>query len=318
MTGDLASQVLKGDHRALAKAISIVEAGGEPCRVLIRELHPHTGKAFTVGITGPTGTGKSTLVDKAIEEFRKRCKKVGVLAIDPSSAFTGGALLGDRLRMLDHSLERDVFIRSMASRGDVGGLARAARNTIRVLDAGGMDVVIVETVGAGQAEVEVASAVDATVVVLMPQLGDEVQAFKAGFGEIGDVFVVNKADLVNPSKTMFDIATGLKEKDGWRPPVLKTVALKGTGVPAFVDALEKFRDYINRNGIREKQLRGRIEDELVEAAFSDFYTETVSRLKGEKSWRQLLGQVSRKELDPETAAGKLVKIIAGLDASPNA
>src|SRR5213593_1432046 len=313
MTGDLASQVLKGDHRALAKAISVVEAGGEPCRVLIRELYPHTGKACTVGITGPTGTVKSTLVDKTIEEFRKRARKVGVLAIDPSSAFTGGALLGDRLRMLDHSLERDVFIRSMASRGDVGGLARAARNTIRVLDAGGMDVVIVETVGAGQAEVEVASAVDATVVGLMPQLGDEIQAFKAGFGGIGDVVVVSKADLVNPSKTMFDIATGLKEKDGWRPPVLKTVALKGTGVPAFVDALEKFRDYISRNGVREKQLRGRIEEELVEAAFSDFYSEAVGRLKNDREWNSLVGQVVERKLDPETAASKLVRTIARLD-----
>src|SRR5215831_18752651 len=284
MAGDLASQVLNGDHRALAKAISIVEAGGEPCRELIREIYPRTGKAFTIGITGPTGTGKSTLVDKTIEEFRKRGRKVGVLAVDPSSAFTGGALLGDRVRMLDHSLEKDVFIRSMASRGEVGGLARAARNTIRVLDAAGMDVVIVETVGAGQAEVEVASAVDATVVVLMSQMGDEVQAFKAGFGEIGDVYVVNKADLVNPSKTMFDIATGLREKDGWRPPVLKTVALKGTGVPALVDALEKFRDHINKNGSREKQLKGRIEEELVEAAFSDFYGQTVDRLKRGKEW----------------------------------
>jgi len=313
MAGDLASQVLNGDHRALAKAISIVEAGGEPCRELIREIYPRTGKAFTIGITGPTGTGKSTLVDKTIEEFRKRGRKVGVLAVDPSSAFTGGALLGDRVRMLDHSLEKDVFIRSMASRGDVGGLARAARNTIRVLDAGGMDVVIVETVGAGQAEVEVASAVDATVVVLMSQMGDEVQAFKAGFGEIGDVYVVNKADLVNPSKTMFDIATGLREKDGWRPPVLKTVALKGTGVPALVDALEKFQIHINQNGVREKQLRGRIEEELVEAAFSDFYDQTVDRLKNGKEWNSLVGQVVERKLDPETAASKLVRTIVKLD-----
>src|SRR3989454_4862330 len=312
MTGDLASQVLKGDHRALAKAISTVEAGGEPCRVLIRELYPHTGKAFTVGITGPTGTGKSTLVDKTIEEFRKRGKKVGVLAIDPSSAFTGGALLGDRLRMLDHSLERDVFIRSMASRGDVGGLARAARNTIRVLDAGGMDVVIVETVGAGQAEVEVASAVDATVVVLMPQLGDEVQAFKAGFGEIGDVFVVNKADLVNPSKTMFDIATGLKEKDGWKPPVMKTRELKGTGVPAVVDSLEKFRKHLDEKDLREKRAQGRIEQELIEAAFSDFHRETVDRLKTRKEWTGIVNQVVKRQLDPETAASKLVKTISKL------
>ena len=311
--GDLASEVVKGDHRALAKAISIVEEGGEPCRELIRKIYPQTGKAFTIGITGPTGTGKSTLVDKTIEEFRKRGRSVGVLAIDPSSPFTGGALLGDRLRMIGHSLEKDVFIRSMASRGDVGGLARAARNTIRVLDAAGMDVVIVETVGAGQSEVEVASAVDATVVVLMPLLGDEVQAFKAGFGEIGDVFVVNKADIANPSKTMFDIATGLKEKDGWRPPVLKTIALKGTGVSTFVDALEKFRSHLDNDGLREKQLRGRIEDELVEAAFSDFYRRTVERLKKGKEWTGLVSQVVERKLDPETAASKLVRTISKME-----
>ena len=170
---------MKGEHRALAKAISIVEGAGLARQKLIHELYPRTGNAFTVGITGPTGTGKSTLVDKTIQEFRKRGRKVGVLAIDPSSPLTGGAILGDRIRMMDHSLEREVYIRSMASRGDVGGLARAAINTIRVLDAAGMDVVIVETVGAGQTEVQVATAVDATVVVLMPELGDEVQAFKA-------------------------------------------------------------------------------------------------------------------------------------------
>ncbi len=309
MAGDLASRVFKGDHRALAKAISVVEAGGDQSRSLMRDIYPRTGKAFTIGVTGPTGTGKSTLVDKAIEEYLRRGRKVGVLAIDPSSAFTGGALLGDRIRMLDHSLERDVFIRSMASRGDPGGLARAARNTVRVLDAAGMEVVIVETVGAGQNEVQVASTVDATVVVLMPQLGDEVQAFKAGFGEIGDIFVVNKADLVNPSKTMYNIASGLKEKDGWRPPVLKTVALKGTGVPALVDALEKFREHLETRGLREKYLRGRIEAELVEAAFSDFYNETVKRLKRTKDWDGLVNRVVKRQLDPETAASKLVKTI---------
>jgi len=306
--------VLKGDHRAVAQAITVVEDGGEACRSLMRELYPRTGKAYTIGFTGPTGTGKSTLVDKVIEEYRKRGKRVGVLAIDPTSAFTGGALLGDRLRMVEHTLEKDVFIRSMASRGDLGGLARAARNTIRVLDAAGMDVVAVETVGAGQAEVQVASTVDATVVVLMPQLGDEVQAFKAGFGEIGDVFVVNKADLVNPSKTMFNIASGLREKDGWRPPVLKTVALKGTGIPALVDALEKFRDHLEKRGLREKRLRGMIESELIEAAFSDFYNESVPRLKSQREWDRLVTMVVKRELDPETAAAKLVKTIARLGA----
>jgi len=304
--------VLKGDHRAVAKAISIIEAGGEPSRKLIQELYPHTGKAFTIGVTGPTGTGKSTLVDKIVGEYREREHSVGVLAIDPSSAFTGGALLGDRVRMMDHSLEKKVYIRSMASRGDLGGLARAARNTIRVLDAAGMDVVIVETVGAGQTEVQIASTVDATIVVLMPQLGDEVQAFKAGFAEIGDLFVINKSDLVNPAKTIYNIASGLQERDGWRPPVLKTVAVKGTGVPAVVDAIEKFRRHMETRNLRVKRLSKRIQSELVDAAFSDFYHQTVKRLGDQKELDALVGRIVKRELDPETAASRLVEIISKL------
>ena len=310
MARELSSQVLKGEHRAVAKAISIVEAGGEPSRKLIQELYPHTGKAFTIGVTGPTGTGKSTLVDKIVGEYRERERSVGVLAIDPSSAFTGGALLGDRVRMMDHSLEKKVYIRSMASRGDLGGLARAARNTIRVLDAAGMDVVIVETVGAGQTEVQIASTVDATIVVLMPQLGDEVQAFKAGFAEIGDLFVINKSDLVNPAKTIYNIASGLQERDGWRPPVLKTVAVKGTGVPAVVDAIEKFQKHLEIGSLREKRLSKRIQSELVDAAFSDFYHQTVKRLGDQKELDALVGRVVKRELDPETAASRLVEIIS--------
>ena len=307
--------MLKGDHRAVAKAISIIEAGGEPSRKLIQELYPHTGKAFTIGVTGPTGTGKSTLVDKIVGEYRERERGVGVLAIDPSSAFTGGALLGDRVRMMDHSLEKKVYIRSMASRGDLGGLARAARNTIRVLDAAGMDVVIVETVGAGQTEVQIASTVDATIVVLMPQLGDEVQAFKAGFAEIGDLFVINKSDLVNPAKTIYNIASGLQERDGWRPPVLKTVAIKGTGVPAVVDAIEKFRKHLETGTLREKRLSKRIQSELVDAAFSDFYHQTVKRLEDQKELDALVGRVVKRELDPETAASRLVGIISKIGES---
>jgi LAO/AO transport system kinase len=306
---ELSSQVLKGDHRAVAKAISIVEAGGESSRKLIQELYPQTGRAFTIGVTGPTGTGKSTLVDKMIEEYRKREHNIGVLAIDPSSAFTGGALLGDRVRMMDHSIEKKVYIRSMASRGDLGGLARAARNTIRVLDAAGMDVIIVETVGAGQTEVQIASTVDATVVVLMPQLGDEIQAFKAGFAEIGDLFVINKSDLVNPAKTIYNIASGLQERDGWRPPVLKTVAVKGTGVPAVVDAIEKFRKHLDNGSLREKRLAKRILSELVETAFSDFYHQTVKRLD-HKELDSLVARVVKRELDPETATSRLVGIIS--------
>ncbi len=311
---ELVGQVLEGDHRALAKAISIVESGGDASRRLMRQIYPETGRAFTVGFTGPTGTGKSSLVNRVIEEYRKRGRRVAVLAIDPSSAFTGGALLGDRIRMMEHSLEKDVFIRSMASRGDLGGLARAARNTIRILDAAGMDPVIVETVGAGQTEVEIATTVDATVVVLMPQLGDEVQAFKAGFAEIGDVFVVNKSDLVNPAKTMYNIASSLKDReDKWRPPVLKTSALKGTGVSALVDALEKYRRHVDASGSREKMLRNRVEAELVETAYADFYRVTVGQLTGQKEWNLLVNRVVKHELDPETAATRLVRTLRKLD-----
>ncbi len=311
---ELAQHVLKGEHRALGKAISITETGGESSRRLMKILYPRSGNAFTIGFTGPTGTGKSSLVDKTIEEYRKRGKRVGVLAIDPSSAFTGGALLGDRVRMMEHTLEKDVFIRSMASRGDIGGLARAARNAIRILDAAGMDPGIVETVGAGQTEVQIATTVDATVVVLMSQLGDEVQAFKAGFTEIGDLFVVNKSDLVNPSKTMYNIASGLKQReDGWRPPVLKTSALKGTGIAGLVDALEKYRKHIDEHGSREKMARVKIEAELVETAYSDFYRDTVDRLKGQKDWDLLVDRVLKHHVDPETAASQLAKTIRKLN-----
>ena len=311
---ELTQHVLKGEHRALAKAISIAETGGESSRRLMKLLYPRSGNAFTIGFTGPTGTGKSSLVDKMIEEYRKRGRKVGVLAIDPSSAFTGGALLGDRVRMMEHTLEKDVFIRSMASRGDIGGLARAARNAIRILDAAGLDPVIVETVGAGQTEVQVATTVDATVVVLMSQLGDEVQAFKAGFTEIGDLFVVNKSDLVNPSKAMYNIASSLKQReDGWRPPVLKTSALKGTGIEGLVDALEKYRKHIDEHGSREKIARVKIEAELVETAYSDFYRDTVDRLKGQKDWGLLVDRVLKHQTDPETAASQLAKTIRKLN-----
>jgi LAO/AO transport system kinase len=221
-------------------------------------------------------------------------------------------LLGDRVRMMDHSLEKKVYIRSMASRGDLGGLARAARNTIRILDAAGMDVIIVETVGAGQTEVQIATTVDATVVVLMSQLGDEVQAFKAGFAEIGDVFVINKADLVNPAKTIYNIASGLQERDGWRAPVLKTVAARGTGVPSVVDALEKFRKHLKATGLMEKRLRKRIESELVDAAFSDFHDKSIERLREQNTLEALVERVVERELDPETAASKLMEVFTKL------
>jgi len=297
--------LLKGDHRALAKAISMFENEKPEAAKLTKDIFPHTGKAFIIGVTGPPGAGKSTLVDKMIKFYRSKRKSVGVLAIDPSSIFTGGALLGDRLRMASHNLDPDVFIRSMASRGESGGLAKATRNAIRVLDASGKEIIIVETVGAGQSEVEIVKVADATVVVTVPQLGDQVQTFKAGLMEIGDIFVVNMADLPGADKMVAYLLGGTVSKNGWTPPVIRIIAKSGEGVSALIEALEKRKEFLaTERGAEKRQF------EQTKAEILSLVAEKVSRaflieLSKSKDFERTIELVNKKKLDPQTASEEL-------------
>ena len=250
---ELAERVAAGDLRGLARAASLVENGGAEADALLQELFPRTGHALILGITGAPGAGKSTLVDHIARRLRSEGKTVGIIAVDPTSPYTGGAILGDRIRMQNHHADPGVFIRSMATRGWMGGLARATTDMALLLDAAGRDVVIVETVGVGQDEVEIARLADVTVVVLVPGTGDDVQAIKAGIMEIADVFVVNKADLAGAPKLERDIRANLglaKRPDGWTPPVVMAVATEASGIDELLEAARSYHDTgLNRRAI---------------------------------------------------------------------
>jgi LAO/AO transport system kinase len=297
--------LLKGDHRALAKAISVFENEEPEAAKIAKEIFPYTGKAFTIGVTGPPGSGKSTLIDKMIKHYRSKKKSVGVLAIDPSSIFTGGALLGDRLRMTSHNLDPKVFIRSMASRGEAGGLAKATRNTIRLLDASGKDIIIVETVGAGQSEVDIVKVADATIVVTVPQLGDQVQTFKAGQMEIADIFVVNMADLVGADKTVTHLLGGIVSKYGWTPPVLRTVAKSGEGVDNLIQAIEKRKEFLAKKGIAGKKKVDKIKAEIASLIAEKISKASLKELSSSKDFEKIIEQVNKKKIDPQTASEQL-------------
>src|SRR5689334_12505448 len=263
----LLRQAREGSPRAVARLVSLVEDGAPALRDVAAALAPHVGRARIVGLTGPPGVGKSTTTAALVRAFRGRGQRVGVLAVDPSSPFSGGALLGDRVRMQDHALDPGVYIRSMATRGHLGGLSWATPQALRVLDAAGCDVVLVETVGVGQSEVEVAAMADTTVVLLAPGMGDGIQAAKAGILEVGDVFVVNKADRDGAQATVRDLRHMLglgesRQPGDWRPPVLTTVASRGEGLDELVAALDKHRAWLEEGGrLRVRRVR-RAADEI--------------------------------------------------------
>jgi LAO/AO transport system kinase len=259
-----ADKIFSGDRRAMARAISAVEQGAEAGRELLKELFPRAGKAYVVGITGSPGTGKSTLVEKLARDFRAAGFRVGIIAIDPTSPFSGGAILGDRIRMQSLSGDDGIYIRSMATRGQLGGLAPTTFDVATILDSAGCQVVLIETVGVGQDEIEVARLADVTVLLLVPSLGDDVQVFKAGVIEVADLFVINKADLAGAERVEGEVIAMLglvPHPPGWRPPVLRTVATTGEGVAALREKLEEFRDFGDvtaRERRRREQCRGRL------------------------------------------------------------
>jgi LAO/AO transport system kinase len=304
----LANNVINGDKRSIARAITLIENNGEKAQRLIALLYPHTGKTHIVGITGPGGSGKSTLIEKIISELRRRGKTVGVVATDPSSPFTGGAFLGDRIRMQKFTTDDDVFIRSMATRNVPGGIAKATREAVMVLDAAGKDVVIVETVGAGQAEVDIIKVAHTVVVVFAPGLGDEIQAIKAGIMEIADIFVVNKADLENANKAVTDIKASLelntKEK-AWKPPVLQTIALTGEGIEQLVNEIFQHKTFLEKGAGISKR-RKKVETELVEAIKDKVADLIIEKLRKKKGFNELVEKILNRKIDPYSAATKLV------------
>jgi GTPase len=269
---DLASRVASGDARAIARAISLVEDDGDAGRQMVGQIYARTGRAFLVGVTGAPGTGKSTLVDRLIAAIRGRGVKVGVIAVDPTSPFSGGAVLGDRVRMNAHAADPGVFIRSMATRGHLGGLARATSDAALVLDAAGHEVVIIETVGVGQDEVDIVSAADISIVLLVPGAGDDLQAIKAGVMEIGDIFVVNKADREGAERVVQTVASTLALKTydpaEWKPPILKTEATTGAGVEALWTEVGRFREWAAKH--RQERRRQRHVSRLRDLLASSF------------------------------------------------
>jgi LAO/AO transport system kinase len=305
---ELVERAQRGEPRAVARLISLVEDASPLLREVAERLAPHTGHAQILGITGSPGVGKSTSTSALVSALRSQGKRVGVLAVDPSSPFSGGALLGDRVRMQEHATDPEVYIRSMASRGHLGGLAWATPQALRVLDAAGCDLVLIETVGVGQSEVEIAGLADTTLVLLAPGMGDGIQAAKAGILEIGDVYVVNKADRDGADQVVRDLRSVLNlgaEPGAWRPPIVKTVASNGTGMDDVLAAIAKHRAMLEETGELQVRRERRARDEI-EAIAVTALRERFGDLHGHADLDSLAGFVVRGELDPYAAADRLL------------
>jgi LAO/AO transport system kinase len=304
----LAKRLLDGDKRALARAISLVEDDDPEGWELVREIYPHTGKAAIVGITGPPGVGKSTLMAALTTLERERDRSVGVLSIDPSSPFTKGALLGDRIRLSDHFLDPGVFIRSMASRGALGGLSEAALQAALLMDASGRDLILLETVGVGQAEVDIIDHADTVVLVLMPGSGDSIQALKAGVMEIPDIIVVNKADHPLTDTMVREIkgVLALGPHEGWEVPVIRTEAVRGEGVAELADKLAEHRAYIEDEGTLSERRRRNLMNEVLAIATFRMRRELEASVRKDPSVKELLDRVVSREIDPASAAVQIL------------
>ena len=306
---NLAQRLLDGDRRALARAISLVENDDPEGWALVREVYPHTGKAAIVGFTGPPGVGKSTLIGRLIEHAREREREVAVLSIDPSSPFTQGALLGDRIRLTDHFLDPGVFIRSMASRGSLGGLSEATLQAALLMDASGKDDVFLETVGVGQAEVDIIDHADTVVLVLMPGSGDSVQALKAGVMEIPDVIAVNKSDHPLTDTMVREIrgTLSLAPQEGWRVPIVKTEASRGEGITELAEKIHEHHDFIEAEGTLVERRRRNLMNEVLALAATRLRRRLDAQVRDDPSVQELLDEVVARRLDPASAAAKLLE-----------
>ncbi|PRZ43423.1 LAO/AO transport system kinase [Antricoccus suffuscus] len=310
--GDLVARARDGQARAVARLISLVEDASPRLREVAAALAPHVGHAQIIGLTGSPGVGKSTSTSALVRAYRARGKRVAVLAVDPSSPFSGGALLGDRVRMQDHATDAGVFIRSMSSRGHLGGLSWATPQALRVLDGAGFDVILVETVGVGQAEVKVASAADTTLVLLAPGMGDGIQAAKAGILEIADIFVVNKADRDGADTTVRDLRNMLglggrhSDAGAWRPSIVKTVAAKEQGVDELIEEIDKHRAWMESKGVLQTRRKDRALDEIEAIAVASL-RERMGDVHGVASLSQLASDVVSGDTDPYVAADTIVK-----------
>jgi LAO/AO transport system kinase len=306
---DLAERLLAGDRRALARAISLVENDDPEGWALVREVYPHTGRAAMVGFTGPPGVGKSTLIARLVELARAREREVAVLSIDPSSPFTKGALLGDRIRLSEHFLDPGVYIRSMASRGSLGGLSEAALQAALLMDASGKDDVLLETVGVGQAEVDIIDHADTVVLVLMPGSGDSIQALKAGVMEIPDVIAVNKADHPLTDTMVREIrgTLSLAPQKGWRVPIVKTEASRGEGVEELAERLTEHRAFIEEQGTLVERRRRNLMNEVVALAAGRLRRRLEAQVQDDPAVQELLDEVVARRLDPASAAAKLLE-----------
>lgn len=295
--------MLAGDRNSISRAITFVENGDDESYPLLRDIYPHTGRAHVVGMTGPLGTGKSSLVDGLVRAYRKKGKRIAVLAVDPSSPISGGAILGDRVRMIEHSLDPEVYIRSMASRGDEGGLSRAAKDAVRILDAAGFEIIFVETVGIGQTEVEVVDVAETVVVVLMPELGDEIQAAKAGLIEIGDIFAINKSDLPGADKVVYNLGSVLSTKEsGWMQVAIKVSAKSLEGLSDLVASIDEHFEFLRQSPSSSLQASRKLGKELRKRVVDIVITNLEENVPKDRDFLSALDKTMKKEIDPDGAA----------------
>jgi len=311
---DIAEKVLQGDPRSIARLITLAENNDPIATNAMKEIHPHTGKAHVIGITGVMGSGKSTLICELTRLYRKQGKTVGIVAVDPTSPFSGGALLGDRVRMNELTMDEGVFIRSMGTRGMLGGLTSAVYDVVEIFDAAGKDIIFVETVGVGQAEVDIVKIADTTLVIVVPGLGDSIQPLKAGVMEIADIYVVNKADRDGVEKTvaevesLVDISCSLKDR---KIPVLETVAKDNKGISGLVDEIKKHNDYLKESNKFQEQRKMRYETELIEIIRKRLMNFIFDEDQFKEKVESLIDKISKKQIDPYTAAdeilGKILK-----------